>query len=469
MTAAPTYDASPSESASAAPPADAARRQLALVEVGRRMNAVATPEALLRDAAALLAETLGADHFGMALRDSESDGLPCWLWETGDRAASLTDHRESGPAGEKHSLAGYAMARRQTTVSSDLAREKRFRDSRLLERGLRSGMAVPLLVEEEAVGALGVFSLRPRALRDDDPLFAESIAHLLGLTLARRQVERELAEHQRRQEVLLDGIDAIVLELDPRARARSLNQTGRRLTGFTAEDLRHRPLWAALLPSEDAGAFQEAFERVLRGETPVEVHSRLIAKDGRRRDVAWSLSATAAADGGVESLLATGIETTELRQAREELDRTLGAAHRAQHALRQLRGRFAGTTAAFDDCAFEALLDEGVRDRRAAPRRAYPYVQRLAPMADEQVPASAAFREITCYDISSGGFSFLSRLPIQHERFVVAFGAEPSLTHIIAEVVHQKPVQVDGVEQHLIGCRYLGKPKDREKQGAAEK
>lgn len=466
MTAAPTYDAPSAADDSAAPPA-AARRQLALVEVGRKLRVSATPEALLRDAAALLAETLDADHFGMALRDAESDGLPCWLWETGDRAAALTDHRETAPAADNGSLAGYAMAHRQTTLSSDLTREKRFRDSRLLDRGLRTGLAVPLLVEDEAVGALGVFSLRPRALQDEDSLFAESIAHLLGLTLARRRAERELAEHRRRQEILLDGIDAIVLELDPRARARSLNQAGRRLTGFAAEDLRQRPIWATLLPAEDAGAFQEAFERVLRGETPVEVHGQLVAKDGRRRDVAWSLSATASADGVVESLLATGIETTELRQTREELDRTLGAAHRAQHALRQLRGRFAGTTESFGDFAFEALLEEGVRDRRATPRRAYPYVQRLAPMTDDKVPPASAFREITCYDISSGGFSFLSRLPIRHERFVVAFGAAPSLTHIIAEVVHQKPVQVDGVPQHLIGCRYVGKPGGREKRGSA--
>ncbi len=67
------------------------------------------------------------------------------------------------------------------------------------------------------------------------------------------------------------------------------------------------------------------------------------------------------------------------------------------------------------------------------------------------------FFDVRCYDISTNGFSYTSRIVPQNRELVVAFGTPPTLTYVTAEVVRISPIAIDGENTNLIGCRYTGR------------
>ncbi|MCG8584628.1 MAG: hypothetical protein MI757_07955, partial [Pirellulales bacterium] len=96
-------------------------------------------------------------------------------------------------------------------------------------------------------------------------------------------------------------------------------------------------------------------------------------------------------------------------------------------------------------------------DRREKPRRAYPYVQLLAPIYDGKMPQKSSFAKIRCRDIAAGGFSFAMRDEPNFNQVVVAFGTGPKLTYLTAEVVHVTRYEREGSVRFILGCRYLGR------------
>ena len=109
--------------------------------------------------------------------------------------------------------------------------------------------------------------------------------------------------------------------------------------------------------------------------------------------------------------------------------------------------------------AFQALPPGVFGDRRSRPRRAYPYVQLIAPIVDDELPPIHEFREVQCRDIGAGGFSFFSPKVPKELNFVVAFGAGDSLTYLTARQIHLTPTSRSGQSAYIVGCRYTGRTK----------
>jgi hypothetical protein len=94
-------------------------------------------------------------------------------------------------------------------------------------------------------------------------------------------------------------------------------------------------------------------------------------------------------------------------------------------------------------------------DRRATPRRPFPYLQVIAPVLDGRLPDRGMFREVRCHDISTGGFSYLSPAEPRHTEIVVAFGSTPRLIYLRTAIAHVSPIMYKGARVFQIGCRYL--------------
>ncbi|MDZ7620566.1 MAG: GAF domain-containing protein, partial [Patescibacteria group bacterium] len=175
----------PTAIAGAALPADAARRQEAIVALGRRAVAPPALSILLQDAAALLAEMFDSEFSGVAevlpdggtlrhhltSRDEAGDSTPC-------------DHQETVVGGGL-SLPGYAIEAAHPVVVADLGQEHRFTDLFLRRHGIVSAVAAPLRLRGEAFGALGAYSTRRQHFHKDDVLFMETISHLIATTIGR--------------------------------------------------------------------------------------------------------------------------------------------------------------------------------------------------------------------------------------------------------------------------------------------
>jgi len=438
-------------------PTSPSRRPAVLVEVGRRIATASCSDTIVRDATALVAETLQADHCGMACcEDITSEGR-YWLWET---SAGFGNEQEAGdklPISSVSSMFGFAMSLKEPVLVRELAREERFIDRRLLHRGLKSALVVPLLVDGAAVGAMGLFDRQLHRFNEDDLLFTESIAHLLSGTLTRQRMQETLEQQCRLQQTMLDTVDALVMEITLRGRIRWVNRACQRLTDFEPEELEERPLWNALIASEEANMLQAALDRAAHGQAPVEAETYLLTKKSHRRRIAWSFAPLHDVQGKVKSLLATGVDLTDLQDLQEELARTQAVARQLEQSLQEIQIGSPEAATVARDTPFKLIPEVGQRERRDSPRRAYPYVQLIAPIIDNQPPDPSSFREVMCRDISSGGVSFLSRVKLTHDRWVIAFGTPPLLTYVTAEIVHQTPMMIDNKPQIVIGCRYTGR------------
>lgn len=452
------------------------KRQQAVVAMGRR--AVASPEAsiLLQDAAALIAEMLEVEAFGVAELAANGATLDLQLIiKQPERIDSRTLRQSLNVTGDQ-SLASYALRVAHPVVSADFSLEDRFQDLFLRKLGLRSGLATPLKLQNRAFGVLVASSAMSQRFTGQDAMFAETIGHLAATAVARSYAEKTLAEEQSFAMGMLQVVGALVLVLNGEGRAVRINRVCEQMTGFTLADLNERPLWNVFATPAEAELYHGNFEKVRRGAQRVEYESFLLTKHFAQRRVRWSFGAIPNPNGTVETILATGIDITEQYEANERAQRAEEAAQRAEQAAEQARqaaGLVSGTlpesqsgaaplenrgpAASLAAPGVAGPLDKTLRERRRRQRRAFPYCQAIAPVLDGNLPKSDQFRNVECHNITAGGFAYLSENPPESNLLVIALGTPPQLTHLIAQVVHSTPTTHNGKPMYLNGCSYTGR------------
>ena len=90
------------------------------------------------------------------------------------------------------SQAGYALISSGPVVVEDLPTENRFEGDPLLrEHGVVSGISATIRVHGRAYGVLGVHTARRRAFTEDEVLFVQEVADVLGAATERKRAERD--------------------------------------------------------------------------------------------------------------------------------------------------------------------------------------------------------------------------------------------------------------------------------------
>jgi PAS domain S-box-containing protein len=221
-----------------------------------------------------------------------------------------------------------------------------------------------------------------------------------------------------------------VLVLDYEGLVRRINRTGQAVTGFAPAELEGRPLWATLLPPEDAEAAQALAQGIGSLTSAREIDGWLQTKDNRRLPVHWTIRPAVDAKGAVHCLVVHG------------------------------RPRGAPTACgAFDAAAsdpFEPLPYTGKEARRSS-RVGFQYRQRIASMTGEGIPSEDEYFEVKCKDISCGGISFYLDDRPDFKLLMVGLGCPPRLAYISAKVVRVAEETVGGRTRWLVGCRFLGR------------
>ena len=426
----------------------------------------------MQNAAALLAEMLGTEYSGAAELSPNGKSLRLRLAanETGVTEPQTAVHETNGAGSD--SLAGYTLQIGHPVVVVDLARDKRFDDAPLRNHGIKSAVAVPLKVSEPAFGSLIAGSGKDRHFDDGDVLFAETIAHLVAVTIAGKRAEQSLADQRRFADEVLRTVDALILVLDPQWRIVRINSACERVTGFSLADIKDRSIWDVFSVPEEAGTFQHFLEKLPESESPVAYESYLLTKHAERRLIAWSYSTVGGREGTPESIIATGVDITQRREAQEKAARAEQAAEEVRRAMAELTatgaGRSGETSSALSGGESPApghglpgtfaRSPAGIHaDRRERPRRSYRRSQQVADIVDGKLPDQDEFREVQCRDISAGGFSFLGSKPPPSDMLVVALGVPPRITYLIAQVAHVTRIERHGQKKFLIGCSYIGR------------
>ena len=169
------------------------------------------------------------------------------------------------------------------------------------------------------------------------------------------------------------------------------------------------------------------FQSSRGSQIPSEFEGEVVARDGTRRRVCWSLKVLST--GQVQSILVTGRDQTAQDEIKAELQRVKSLAEETTatlnqltaqarknakrgHAIARSRRTKAGTAAeplhppappTEDEMA---AVGDVPSDQRRSPRRAYRCRQNIAPVADDGSSMQGAFFEVEFWDISACGFSF---------------------------------------------------------------
>ena len=452
----------------------------------------------MKTAGAAVAEVLKADVYGFGEVFDGGAEMEFTLAGTDPDGAGERRLRHRGPLDPSASIAAYALQAAVPIVASDIVQDPRFTDLFVRQFGVVSALAIPLRLGEKSLGVLAVFSKEAREFARDDIRFVETVGHLLTVCIARVKLDEETFCFRLYAEGTLEMIDSLVLKLDPQGNILDMNSACRRATGFGPDEVRNQPLVNVLAVAREVDAIQEKLRKVRRAtadgpDAVLRFESQLLTKAGDRRRVAWSLKALRDQAGTVLYLLMTGADRTDSVQAASRSGRRRGRAEdvAAPGTDRGLVPEDGGPkTSEVDKTSEVSATEDAVvppprrgaeppsadpaepgsppryyrrsatsvtKDLRASPRRAFRYLQRIAPVFGGQPPGQGDFFEVECEDISAGGIAFhLNRQP-DFETLVVALGKPPWQSYLSARVVRCVKTERGGVRGFLVGCSFTGK------------
>jgi len=428
------------------------RQQTALLAFGRRSNARPPLAVLLQDAVSLAAEVLDADFNGMAQVSPDGAHIALRVTPATPGAPPGAGWTQDSPLAADSptgsSMAAYTLNMASPIVSADLSGDKRFTDPFLRELGVQSALNVPLHLHTEACGVLGLYRKAQRPFTPDDVQFAETIAALLVASIARVKAEETLRQQQAFASAVLAMVEGLVITLDAQGRVIDANRACTTATGFAPAEIRGKPFCNVFAVPEETHLIEGVLGRAVGGQTSCRFDSQLLAKDGSRRLVAWTMHVMYDGHRRVQSLVLSGTDRTEqvrMQTQLRELAASTDAAGRTggdRHPQPQL---------------FQPLGSPRGVEMRKSPRRAFQHQQWIGPIIGTRMPQRDEFFEVVCEDISAGGVSFYLPQRPQFERLVVALGKPPALTYFTADVVRVAEKDVDGQRRFSLGCRFTGR------------
>jgi PAS domain S-box-containing protein len=427
-----------------------ARQQVALLAFGRRSNARPAMAVLMQDAVSLAAEVLDADLSGVAEVNSDGTRLALKLTATATGGPAAKGWTQDSPLAadsmDGNSMAAFTLNSASPIVSADIAAEKRFIDLFLRKLGVQSALNVPLHLNTEPCGVLGLYRKGKRPFTPDDVQFAETIASLLVASIARVKAEEALREQQAFASALLAMVDGLVITLDSQGHVVDTNRACEAATGFASAEIQGKAFCSVFAVPEEADSVEGVLRRAMGGQMSCKFESQLLAKDGSRRQVAWTMRVMYDGNRRVQSLVLSGTDRTEQLQMQTELQQVKALVEESGRADREEPPQ-----------PFEQLGSPRGVEMRSSPRRVFQHQQWIGPMIGTRLPQRDDFFEVVCEDISAGGISFLMDQPPRFQRMIVALGKPPALTYFTASVARVVEKTIDGQKRHLVGCRFTGR------------
>ena len=138
-----------------------------------------------------------------------------------------------------HSQAGFSIRQKRPVIVEDLFTETRFSPSKLLsEHGVRSGVSVPMMFQDQVLGAMSAHTTIVRRFDPTEIAFLETVANTFATLLERwKREETQLSLYKRLFAQLQDGViltdtRGVILEWNP-AMERMSGWSRREATGRT--------------------------------------------------------------------------------------------------------------------------------------------------------------------------------------------------------------------------------------------
>jgi PAS domain S-box-containing protein len=286
----------------------ARNRQLSAVAgLGQTAIRVQDLTALLNEAAAIVAETLGTEYSSVAERLPNTEDFLVHAgigWKAGVVSSTVTA-RDAPDAVQM-------LRSDEPVVIVDVRAESRFAIAPgLVEHGIRSAIAVVIHGRARPWGLVGVYTKRPRAFSPDDVGFLQSVANVLSLAVERHEVEVAQRREKETLQAIFDNIPVMIASYDAAGRLLRVNREWERTLGWTLEEAQRVDILAEAYPDPDRR--KEVLEFIRRAERRW-ADFRPRTRDGRFIETSWARFALS--DG---SRIGFGLDITERKQAERAL------------------------------------------------------------------------------------------------------------------------------------------------------
>lgn len=236
------------------------RQQAAVAALGLSALAGHNLQALMDDAARIVAETLQVElikvlellpgHDALLLRAGVG-------WQPGLVGQAIV-------AGGAASQSGFTLAASEPVVVTDLRTDQRFIAPKLLhDHGAISGLSVIIHGRERPFGVLSAHTTRQRVFTQDDVNFLQAAANTLATAIERRRSEAAIAF----QAHLLDSVEQAVIASDIDGSIIYWNRFAERLYGWTAAEARGRNVVELVPATAVKGEAAEIMDLLRQGKS----------------------------------------------------------------------------------------------------------------------------------------------------------------------------------------------------------
>ncbi|MFA6308849.1 MAG: diguanylate cyclase [Clostridia bacterium] len=145
--------------------------------------------------------------------------------------------------------------------------------------------------------------------KDQRQVLLTSIRDITNL----KHIEEELTDERDFTNAILDTAASLILVLDKEGLVTRFNLACEKTTGYSFKEIEGQHIWDTL--SDDPAITKEMFEKLFTGNYPSTHENYWLTKKRERRLISWTNTVLLDDLGGIEYIIATGIDITEQRQA----------------------------------------------------------------------------------------------------------------------------------------------------------
>jgi PAS domain S-box-containing protein len=209
---------------------------------------------------------------------------------------------------------------------------------------IKSYAGAPILTNNQGlIGFLNLNSASPHAFGPATGERLSALAYQAAIALDNARVHdqarleilsrvKALKKESNLAATVLDTAEALIMVLNPQGCILRFNRACERVTGYTLDEVKGRPIWDTLLIAEEADRVKADFETLQPGRLAQDFETYWLTRDGARRLVAWSCTLLGDGEGAVEYAVCSGIDITERKRVEEELRQAKEAAEAANRA-----------------------------------------------------------------------------------------------------------------------------------------
>jgi len=140
-------------------------------------------------------------------------------------------------------------------------------------------------------------------------------------------------------QIYLDLVDVMIVSLDAQGRVVFINRKGCEILGYTEEEILGKNWFENFLPKEIVNEVEDYLNGLLAGTRDIvdEYHENsVLARDGTEKILLWHNSVIRDDTGKITGILSSGLDITELRQTKSQLEEQLQSAKILYNAAEQL-------------------------------------------------------------------------------------------------------------------------------------